>query len=410
MSNYPTADDIDFEDIQVGMEFSAEHAFSEADVWRFAELSGDYSPLHVDPDYAAGTEFGRCVVHGILLASLFSQVVGMRIPGKRALYLGQDLTFRRSVLVGESFRVLAKVTAKTAATRSLILATEIRTSDGKVAVSGTAKVKVRDSARAAATVPALAAAPAQAAHAQVAVITGGTGGIGAGIARALARRGIAVALLYQSNQTRADRVVSGLLEEGGNALAIQADVGDPGQVQAAFERVAREMGGPTLLVNAVTAPIGLRPAMDLDRSDFQHHLDIQVHAALDVARAAHPFMKKAGGGSIVNIASQVTADAPPAKMADYVTAKYALVGLSKALAVEWAEDNIRVNMVSPGLLQTELTQHYHDRVFKMEASRTPLKRLATPEDVASAAVFLLGEEAGFVTGVNLSVTGGQTML
>jgi 3-oxoacyl-[acyl-carrier protein] reductase len=244
----------------------------------------------------------------------------------------------------------------------------------------------------------------------VAVITGGTGGIGAAIAKALARRGIAVALLYRSDQVRADRVVSGLLADGGNALAVKADVGDAAQIQSAFERVVRELGEPTLLVNAATSAIGQRPAMDLDKSDFQRHLDLQVHAALDVARAAHPFMKSAGGGSIVNIASQVTADAPPARMADYVTAKYALVGLSKALAVEWADDNIRVNLVSPGLLQTELTQHYHDCVFKMEAARTPLKRLATPEDVASAAAFLLGEEAGFVTGVNLSVTGGQVML
>ena len=103
LTNYPAADDLDFEDIPVGMEFSLEHTFSAAEVWRFAELSGDYSPLHVDPDYAAGTEFGDCVVHGILLASLFSQAVGMRMPGKRALYLAQELTFRRSVRVGEAF-------------------------------------------------------------------------------------------------------------------------------------------------------------------------------------------------------------------------------------------------------------------------------------------------------------------
>lgn len=409
MTTYPKAEDLDFEDIPIGMEFSAEHTFSEADVWRFAEVSGDYSPLHVDAGYAAGTEFGRCVVHGLLLASLFSQVVGMRIPGRRALYLGQDLTFRRPVLVGEPFRVNAKVTAKTLATRGIVLSTEIRTLDGKVAVSGAAKVKIRDSRRAEAeALP--PAAQLKAEGAKVAVISGGTGGIGAAIAGALASRGVAVALLYHSNQARAGRVVSELARDGAAALAIQADVGDPAQVEAAFGQIVRELGAPTLLVNAATPPIGQRPVLDLDRADFQRHLDLQVHAAMALARAAHPHMKSAGGGSIVNIASQVTADAPPPRMADYVTAKYALVGLSKALAVEWADDNIRVNMVSPGLVQTELTQHYHERVFKMEAARTPLKRLATPGDVAAAALFLLGGESGFVTGVNLSVTGGQVML
>ena len=97
-------------------------------------------------------------------------------------------------------------------------------------------------------------------------------------------------------------------------------------------------------------------------------------------------------------------------MADYVSAKNALMGLSKAMAAEWAEDMIRVNMVSPGLTRTEMTEHYHERVFKMEAARTPLKRIATPDDVASAVAYLVGEEASFLTGVNLFVTGGQIML
>jgi 3-oxoacyl-[acyl-carrier protein] reductase len=96
-------------------------------------------------------------------------------------------------------------------------------------------------------------------------------------------------------------------------------------------------------------------------------------------------------------------------MADYVSAKYALLGFSKALAVEWAEDHIRVNMVSPGLTQTDLTQHYHDRIFKMEASRTPLKRIAQPADIANTVSFLLSPDAAFLTGVNLFVTGGQVM-
>lgn len=97
-------------------------------------------------------------------------------------------------------------------------------------------------------------------------------------------------------------------------------------------------------------------------------------------------------------------------MADYVSAKNALMGLSKAMAAEWAEDMIRVNMVFPGLTRTEMTEHYQERVFKMEAARTPLKRIATPADVASAVAYLVGEEASFLTGVNLFVTGGQIML
>ena len=408
LTNYPSADFLEFENIQVGMEFGLRHTFTHEDVWQFAQLSGDYSPLHVDPVYAAETEFGKCVIHGMLLASLFSQLVGMRIPGKPALYLGQDLTFRRTVLVGETVLVNAKVTARTEATRSILLATEIRTADGRVAVSGTAKVKIRDSG----TIPSpRSSIPFRVADGgRVAVIVGGTGGIGASIADVLIKQNIAVALIYHSTQSRANRVVSKLVDDGGTAFAIPADVSDPLQVRSAFGQIVEALGQPTIVINAATSAIGQCSAVDLERVDFQRHLDVQVHAVMEVSRIAYPYMKQAGGGAIVNIASQVVADVPPARMADYVTAKYALVGLSKALAIEWAEDNIRVNMVSPGLVQTELTQHYHDRIFKMEAARTPLKRLATIEDIAHAVAFLVNGESGFITGVNLSITGGQVML
>jgi NAD(P)-dependent dehydrogenase (short-subunit alcohol dehydrogenase family) len=96
-------------------------------------------------------------------------------------------------------------------------------------------------------------------------------------------------------------------------------------------------------------------------------------------------------------------------MAHYVIAKYGLMGLSKALASEWAGDGIRVNMVSPGLAKTELTQHYADRVFKMEAVKTPLGRLVEPDDIARTVAYLLGDGARFVTGTNLFLTGGQDM-
>src|SRR5215471_10795944 len=116
--------------------------FTEQDLDEFARLSGDFSPLHMDAEYARSTEFEGRVIHGILLASLFSQLVGMWLPGKHALYLGHDLSFRRPVLVGDTVRAFAKVISKNVATRTVTMTTEIRNSEGKVVVSGTAKVKL----------------------------------------------------------------------------------------------------------------------------------------------------------------------------------------------------------------------------------------------------------------------------
>ena len=407
---HPAAAELSFDRVLVGQTFEVSRVFSVDDVLAFAALSGDYSPLHVDPVYAASTEFGAPVVHGVLLASLFSQLVGMQVPGKQALYLGQDLTFRRPVLVGEEIRAIAKVTAKSEATRTLVLNMEIRSADDKIIVMGGAKVKVRDIAgqlpQGHAALAPLVLQPGR----KVAIVSGASRGLGAEIARTLARRGYAVAVNYFRSEAQAQTVVRAIESEGGTALAVCADVRDPQAIARLFSLVIDTLGPPQVLVNAAAGALVNRPLSELRWDDFAEHLEYQVKAVLQLCQAAYPHMRAAGGGAIVNLLSQVTAGAPATGMADYVSAKNALMGLSKAMAAEWADDRIRVNMVSPGLARTDMTEHYQERVFKMEAARTPLKRIATGADVANAVAYLAGDEAAFLTGVNLFVTGGQVML
>jgi 3-oxoacyl-[acyl-carrier protein] reductase len=225
----------------------------------------------------------------------------------------------------------------------------------------------------------------------------------------LAAKGWAVAINYWRSKAAADAIVDEIGKGGGRAIAVQADVRDETAVEALITDVGERLGAPGLLVNAATADLESVRASDLGWEAFERHLAYQVKAVLKLCQAVHPAMVAAGGGAIVNIVSQVTANSPPASAADYVTAKYALLGLSKALAVDWAEQNIRVNMVSPSLVRTDLTQGHHERVFKLEAARTPLRRLATAHDAASAVAWLASDEAAFLTGVNLFVTGGQSM-
>jgi NAD(P)-dependent dehydrogenase (short-subunit alcohol dehydrogenase family) len=204
-------------------------------------------------------------------------------------------------------------------------------------------------------------------------------------------------------------VVADIGHAGGRSLPVQADVRDPDDVAAAFAMIAKELGPPAVLVNAAIGELEEKPFAQLTWPDFDRNLQYQVKAVALCAQAVHPFMVAAGGGSVVNLLSQVVSGQPPANLAAYIVAKCGLEGLTRALAVEWAQSGIRVNGVSPGLVQTDLTQHYPDRVFRMEAVRTPLNRLATPRDVAQAVAYLAGDDADFLTGVNLSVTGGQVM-
>ena len=407
-----TAADLHYEDIELGAAFALERTFTQDDVRAFAEVSGDFSPLHIDEAYAASTEFGRCVVHGMLLGALCSQLVGMQIPGRRALYLGQELTFRRPVCVGETVRVMARVTAKNDATRVLVLQTEVRGSDDRVVASGYARVKVRGLPRQATQLPTLATesrAREVGRSAGVALVAGASRGIGAEIARVLAARGFRVAVNYWRSADAAASVVDDIRRAGGQAIAVQADVRDGAAVDALITDVTRQLGAPTVLVNGATGDLEPAPAAELPWARFESHLAYQVKSVLQLCQAVRPGMVAAGGGAIINLLSQVTGDAPPSQLADYVTAKYALLGLSKALAAEWASDNIRVNMVSPSLIRTELTQNYNERVFKLEAARTPLGSLATPRDAANAVAWFASDEARFLTGINMFVTGGQVM-
>jgi len=172
--------------------------------------------------------------------------------------------------------------------------------------------------------------------------------------------------------------------------------------------VRDEFGGLDLLVNNALPGYENKPALETDWADVEDQIGASVRAPLDLCRACFASLKERGG-AIVNIVSQVVEDTPPQQMLDYVIGKYGLLGLTCALAAEWAGDGVRVNGVAPSLVETDMTSHVKDRVLKLEANRTPLRRLATPDDVAAAVSYLGGPQAAFVTGLVLPVTGGQVM-
>jgi NAD(P)-dependent dehydrogenase (short-subunit alcohol dehydrogenase family) len=242
----------------------------------------------------------------------------------------------------------------------------------------------------------------------VAVVTGGAGGIGRATASALAGLGATVVIADLDEAASAD-AASSLSAEGGRVSAIPLDVTRETAVEALFEAVAAREGGIDILVN--NAGIAIRyPATDLSLADWDKVLAVNVTASFLCARAAARYMIDSGkGGAIVNVASIMGLSGGGLyPNISYQTSKGAVVNMTRALAIEWARNRIRVNAVAPTYVRTSLIAGLLENpelVARIE-EMTPLRRLAEPEEVAAAICFLAGPAAAMITGHVLPIDGG----
>lgn len=249
---------------------------------------------------------------------------------------------------------------------------------------------------------------------KVVLVTGAGRGIGAAIARAFASEGALVAVNYLRDASSAAQVVKDCQQLGGDAWAVQADVSSASAVQAMVAQVLQEMGKIDVLVNNAFAAYSFDPEQrkmfwELAWGDYQRQLDGAVRATFNVCQAVLPHFKKRSQGAIINLASDLV-ERPSVPYHDYTTAKSALIGFSRNLAAELGPLGIRVNCVAPGLVYpTAASQQTKEEVRDMLTAQTPLRRIATPEDVAGPVLFLASEWSGFMTGQTLFVDGGLVM-
>ncbi|MBG6074251.1 3-oxoacyl-ACP reductase [Polaromonas sp. CG_9.11] len=249
---------------------------------------------------------------------------------------------------------------------------------------------------------------------QVVLVTGASRGIGAAIALAFAREGALVVVNYLRNEAAANAVVARCQEVGGDGLAIQADVCSEAAVQAMVVQVLDEVGRIDVVVNNAFKGFTFDPDQrkmfwELAWSDYEAQVDGAVHAAYNVCQAVLPHFRQRARGSIINMVSDLI-ERPSIPYHDYTTAKSALVGFSRNLAVELGPLGIRVNCVAPGLVYpTSASQGTPEEVRAMIVGQTPLRRVATPDDVAGPVLFLASDWSRFMTGQVLFVDGGLVM-
>jgi 2-deoxy-D-gluconate 3-dehydrogenase len=245
---------------------------------------------------------------------------------------------------------------------------------------------------------------------RVAIVTGGNGGIGLGMARGLAQAGAAVVLAAR-NVGKGNEAVRELTALGAPAAMVKVDVTDEPSCRDMVRQAEERFGRLDILVNNAGTNIR-KPPQEYSLADWHAVLDTNLTSAFLCCQAAHPALVRAGGGKIINIGSMMSIFGAPFA-APYAASKGGIVQLTRALATAWAKDGIQVNAVLPGWIDTDLTRRAREQVpglHERVLARTPAGRWGSPDDHAGIAVFLASPASDFITGTAVPVDGGYSVL
>lgn len=242
---------------------------------------------------------------------------------------------------------------------------------------------------------------------QIAVVTGGSRGIGRAIALAFAAEGARVAIVYRGSQEAADKLVAEINNKGGKAIALQADVADAASVQACVQRVEQELGPVNILVNnagVIEDDLFVRMKPEAWNKVIQTNLG----GVFNFSHAVAFGMMQRRAGRIINISS-VAADHVNMGQTNYSASKGAINSFTRALAVELAKRGVTVNAIAPGFIETDMSAAVRNKAGDRIAKYIPMRRIGMPEDIARVAVFLASADSAYITGQVLTVDGGLTL-
>jgi len=242
---------------------------------------------------------------------------------------------------------------------------------------------------------------------QIALVTGGSRGIGQAVVKAFAAEGAKVALVYRGSQAAAEAIVKEIKDKGGTALALQADVAEFTAAQACVERTEKELGPLDVLVNnagIIHDDLFVR----LEPADWHKVIRTNLGGTYNFCRAvAYPMMKRRKG-RIINVSS-VVAEHANLGQTNYAASKGAINSFTRALAVELASRGVTVNAIAPGFIETDMSAAVRNKAGDLIKKMIPMRRIGTPEDIARVAVFLASADSSYVTGQVLTVDGGLSL-
>jgi 3-oxoacyl-[acyl-carrier protein] reductase len=338
---------------------------------------------------------------------LLSTLVGMRLPGRRAVFMRFAMKFAADVARDVESELHGRVTKVSAVSESLVAEVRITQQQAEIATGEVHAVVSQAPSRM------LSAETIRRDHLQlglagkVVVVIGASRGIGETAAKLFAMHGARVVVHYFRGRQDAESIVAEIAAAGGTARALQCDVRDEAEVGRFFAEVDQAFGGLDVLVNNAVVDFQPKAAMELTWPDFLGELEVSLKGLHACCQAAVPRMKVRGGGKIVNV-STVAVDQPVRGQGKYITAKSAVAGYTKSLAVEVLKDNIQVNLVVPAMTETDLLASIPGDFVQRIASERGMGRNVRPIEVAQAMVYLASDWSGALSGQRLVLNLGES--
>ncbi|MBL7074390.1 SDR family oxidoreductase [candidate division KSB1 bacterium] len=393
-----------FEEVREGLTKSVEFEISDEHFQHFLEmLQKGLKKKCERPEIRTSLQN---VIKSILCASLVSTFIGMHIPGRNSTLIGFRIEYLKQIPQMKKLLLRGEVKRRSVGTKGISLGLSISDNLSKTEYAiGSATVIVNPCPKEMPSIIEMKQFTDYKLTDKVVLVTGASRGIGETTALLFALMGAKIIVNYYRGKEDAEKVVKQIMQNGGDAIALRADVANSDEVNEMVKAAYRKYGTIDVLVNNAVKDFLPYEFARLRWEDVQKEIDVTVKGAFNTCKAVIPLMIKGGGGSIINVSSMVT-DNPQRKQLKYVIAKSAVVGLTRGLAVEYAENNIRVNMVVPNFVETDLVSNIPSAFQKKAANQTPMKRNASPVDVAQAIVFAASSFSSYTTGQRIMVTGG----
>ncbi len=375
----------------VGEKYEENFFISPERVSEFAQISNDRNPIHLSAEAAREYGFSRPVCHGAILLSEISRIIGCEFPGAGSFWTDVHLDFIKPIYWHEMVSIRVEVVQSSESINMLKLKFDISKENTKV-LGGTCRVICLKKLKRRSPMPEL--------QERIALVTGGSRGLGLAILKELLKEGYkAISISRKESQDLKD-----LGSQYDQLYTVYSDLQQPADLESQLSHLDIEG------INAVIHAASPLPEIEKFHKDLYKQmglfLDVYINSFIQLVSFALPYMKEKNYGRIITIGTSFLMGTPPPGMYSYVTAKEALWGLTKSLAVEFGKYGITANMVSPSMMVTDMTSDVSNMVKYNTAQVNPLARLAEPGEVAKTITFLCGEASTFINGANIPVTGG----